>query len=321
MPVPIPTPRAALLRAGVPGAQLDVQLRNGRVVAPFRGVVVDVAHAVGLAARIRAALATQSASSAVALQSAAVLLGLRWLPPSWASSEATVHLIVAPGDAHRHRRGLRLHRRTLHPLDTVVVHGMLCTSVVRTLVDLARDPGIHERLLVQLIDGALYDKRVTSAELHACLDRLPGERYVARARRIVARAREHVASPQETTVRLILEDGGIGVEVNLEICDTDGLLLAAGDFGIRRHLLWGEYDGFDPHSEQRAFRGDRVGDRWLTRRGWQPMRFVDVDLHNPGRLCAEWRQAIADAPARIAAMDPRRSPEVAEAQRLLGLLS
>jgi hypothetical protein len=258
-------------------------------------------------------------SAAVSLQSAAVLLGLRWFPPEWSSPQAIVHLTVAPGDAHRQRAGLRLHRRTLHPLDTVVAHGMLCTSVVRTLVDLARDPGIHERLVVQLIDGALHDKRVTKAELHACLDRFPGERYVARARRLVARAREHVASPQETTIRLILEDAGIEVDVNIEISDDDGLLLAAGDFGIRRYLLWGEYDGFDPHSNQRAFRGDRVGDRWLTRRGWQPMRFVDVDLHRPDRLCSEWHQAIADAPGRIAAMNPRRSPEVAEAQRLLGL--
>ena len=315
----LPTRRSELLQAGVPRTQLDTQLRDGRAHAPFRGVLVQGAHSTSYLIRVHAALATQKTAVYVGMQSAAVLLGLRWLPAAWAAPDATVHLVVRPTDAHRHRAGLRLHRRTVAAHDTVVVQGVLCLSVARTLVELARDPGLQECLVIQIIDGALYDKRVSLDELAACLAQFPGERYMARARRLVSRAREGVASPPETTVRLILEDGGIHVETNLEISDHDGLLLAAGDFGIRRYLLWGEYDGFDPHSQRRAFRGDRVGDRWLTRRGWQPMRFVDVDLSRPASLCSEWHQAIADAPARIAALDPRRSPEVAEAQRLLGL--
>jgi len=51
------------------------------------------------------------------------------------------------------------------------------------------------------------------------------------------------------------------------------------------------------------------------------MRLVDEDLQRPEALRREWRQAIADAPARIAALDPRRSPEIAEAQRLMGIPS
>ena len=173
--------------------------------------------------------------------------------------------------------------------------------------------------MVQIIDGALCDRRTTKEDLQSCVARFPGERYVARARGIIERSRPRVRSPQETTVRLILEDAGIQLDVPLEIRDDDGLLLAEGDFGIRRLLLWGEYDGREPHSQETVFRSDRRGDRWLTRRGWQPMRFVDTDVRAPERLVAEWRRAIADAPARIAALDPRRSPEIVDAQRLLGL--
>jgi hypothetical protein len=48
------------------------------------------------------------------------------------------------------------------------------------------------------------------------------------------------------------------------------------------------------------------------------MRFVDTDLRQPACVCAEWRAAIADAPRRIAALPPGRSPEADEARRALG---
>lgn len=314
----VPTPRRELIAAGVSSNRLNQHLRDGVTVAPFRGVHVNAAHAAGLLARARAALATQSARAVVAMQTAAVLLGPRWLPASWLD-DPVVHVAVPPADAHRHREGLRLHRRLVGPDDVVVVHGLPSLSVERTLVELARNPELPDLLVVQITDGALRDGRTSKGALLACAGRFPGERYVARARRLIEASREGVASPPETAMRLTLRAGGIDVDVNIEIRDDDGLLLAAGDLGVRRLLLWGEYDGYGPHSERATFRNDRRGDRWLARRGWHVMRFVDLDLRQPERVCADWRQAIADAPARIAALEPRRSPEIAEAQQALGL--
>ena len=253
------------------------------------------------------------------MQTAAVLHELRWLPRQWSAPEALIHLSVPPDDAHRHRRGLRLHRRTTPPGDVVVVQGVACWSVTRTLVELARLP-LPELLVIQLIDGALFDLRTTKEELFACADRFVGERNIAVARRRISRSREKVRSPQETRLRLILEDAGIDVDVAIEIREpqTDRLL-AEGDLGISRLLLWGEYDGYEEHSTKSQFGRDRIRDRWLDRRGWQTMRYSDRDLQQPESTAAEWRAAIADAPARIAGLDPRRSPEVAEARRLLGM--
>ena len=62
---------------------------------------------------------------------------------------------------------------------------------------------------------------------------------------------------------------------------ADGELLAEGDLGIKMLLIWGEYDGYDVHSQRRVFRGDRVRDRWVDRRGWKVMRFTDEAFVSP----------------------------------------
>jgi hypothetical protein len=320
MPPLIPTPRQSLIAAGKTAGDLDLDLRTGRSVAVFRGVHVDAAHRHGFWVRVRAAIATQSARSVMTLTTAAVIHGFRWIPSEWIHPDATIHIAVAPDDDRRHRRGIRLHRRCLAPADVTVVNGIACFTPTRTLVEICREPKIPALVAVQLLDGALRDGHTTRAQLLSCLAQMPGERWVARARELVGRAREGVDSPRETELRLLLEDGGVeGIDVNIEIRDeADGIVLARGDLGRKLFLIWGEYDGFDSHTRRDTFRGDRVGDRWLARRGWHVMRFVDRDLNRGPHVCHEWKQAVADAPARIAALSPTTSPEVAEARRLLG---
>jgi hypothetical protein len=304
---PVPVTRQQLVRTGHSKSALDEAVRAGRRVVPFRGVHVDARHSDGLLARLRAALSTQGPASLVAMQSAAVLLALPWVPEQWAAGD--VHLVVPPADAHRHRRGLRLHRRSVPDDEVTAIHGLRCMDATRTLIELARNPALGPTRVVQLLDGGLRAGATTAEALTSCLSRMPGERGVARARLLLGRSRTGVDSPQETVVRLILEDAGIvDLEVGIEIRDGDGLLRARGDLGSSRWLVWGEYDGFRPHTERGTFRSDRVGDRWLQRRGWHVMRFVDEDVRRPSRLCREWLQAIADAPARIAALPAGRSP-------------
>lgn len=313
------TCRSDLIASGLPARWVDRRLRDGRSIAPFRGVHVDAIAAAGRFTRIAAAIACQAPDAVVAMETAAVILGLRWLPAGWSADTAPVHVAVPPMDAHRHRTGLRLHRRTIDPSEIVVVDGIPCTSPARTLVELARDFSRSPTLVVQIIDGALRDHRVTIEELHACIVRMSGARGVARARELVGLSRYPVDSPQETSMRLTLWfDGLRDLDVGIEISDDDGAVLARGDLGVKRLLIWAEYDGYDVHTQRSMFRGDRVGDRWLQRRGWHVMRFVDADIRRPERLCAEWRQAIADAPRRISALPAGLSPEADAARRALG---
>jgi hypothetical protein len=316
-----PVRRTDLIAAGRDGVTVDNDLRRRRTVAPFRGVHLPAEVAANAVARFRAATLVGS-GLLLSHWTAAVLLGVRWLPEPVRRSDAIVHVTAGRSYAGGHRAGLRVHWRAVPPDEVVIVHGIACTSATRTLIELIRDPSMTSRLLaVQLLDGALRDGLTTHAALLACLDRMPGQRGVARARDLVHRSRCGVDSPQETWMRLTLEDGAVGfaVDVDLRIDDADGLTLARGDLGSKQLLLWGEYDGFEWHTGREAFRADRVGDRWLQRRGWHVMRFVDEDLRHPARTCREWRQAAADAPARIAALDPTRSREIARAWLLLGL--
>jgi hypothetical protein len=321
MPPLLPTARQALLTRGATPADLDLDLRAGRSLSVFRGVHVDAGHADGFWVRLRAALATQDVRAIATLTTAAVLHGFRWLPVEWLQPHRTIHLAVGQDAARRHRVGIRLHRRLLRPEDVTVVDGIPCFTPTRTLVELAREPHIAPLVVVQILDGALRDRRTSKAELLSCLASMPGERGVARARLLVGRARDGVDSPRETELRWNLEMGGVeGIDVNLEIRDEpDGIVLARGDLGSWRFLVWGEYDGYEEHTKRKTFRGDRVGDRWLTRRGWHIMRFVDEDLRRGPALGREWQQAIATAPARMAGLKPSASPELAQARRLLGL--
>jgi hypothetical protein len=319
----VPTPRRELIAIAGTDREVNRALKSGRSVAVLRGIHVDAKYAVGLRVRLRAALAALGPDGVVGMQSSAVLHRLRWIPAEWAADDAVMHAAIHPTATHRHRDGLRLHWRTLEPIDRVVIDGIPCMSVTRTLVELARDPQLPRLLVVQILDGALFDALTTKEELLACLARFPGERGVARARKRVNESRLGVMSPQETRMRLILEDGGItGLDVDIQLRDDDnGDLLARGELGIKRFLIWGEYDGYARHSERETFRNDRPRQRWISRRGWNVMPFVDRDLSRPTILCQEWLTAIADAPARIASLDPRRSPEIAAAWRALGLAS
>jgi hypothetical protein len=315
MSLSLPTRRADLVAAGVPASRLDNDLRARRTTSVFRGVLVG-SDALGAAARRRAALLTQDPSAVLSHRSAAVVHGFRWLPAEWSDTDATVHITVPTTDKHRQRAGLALHRSALDPASVVVVNCEPCTSRARTLVDLARSN--EPRLLtVQLLDGEI-GRGCSVGDLRAELDRCIGQRGSRIARDRVEAAALGVDSPQETEMRLILLDGGVvGIRPDVRLHDEIGHVVARADLGDPDLMLWGEYDGYDVHSQRASFRNDRAGDRWLERRGWHVMRFTDADLRRPAAMVREWVWAQRNAPMRIAAMSPDRSPELAAAQRKL----
>ena len=310
------TTRAELRRDGWTDASIRSAMRRGDLVAITRGVLLPRDAADDHAARCAAALASQHPAAVVSHRSAAVLHAFRWLPPTWSLSTEPIDITAPRDDLTRSgRRGIRRRLAAVPDDDAVDRHGLRVSSAARTLVDLART---EPRLLaVQVADGALTDERCSPRALIDVCDRMVRVPGVRQARAVAGLARMGVDSPAETSARLHVVDAGLPEpDLRLELYER-GRLAAVGDMGYWRWLIWIEYDGFAVHGQRQTFGTDRFRDRWLTRRGWEPMRLYADDLVRPAAFLRQLDASIREAPGRIAALDPRRSPEAAAAQALL----
>ena len=305
--------------AGWSRAAMRTAIRHGEFTRDVRGLWLPSAAADDLYQRCASALATQRCDTAISRETAAVIHGFAWLPVAWADPTRDVGLTVARDDLTRStRRGIDRRIADLPADDIVLWRGLRVTSPARTAVDLARfEPS--RLLAVQILDGVLRFEHCTREDMFAVTARMVRVPYVQRARERIGLAAEGVDSPPETTVRLFIVDAGLPIpDVNLRLFDGD-VQIAQGDLGYWRWLIWIEYDGEDVHGPLRMDGKDQLKDRFLTRRGWEPFRLTKRDLRAPGRFLRELDVAIADAPARIAALNPARSPEIRAAQTLLGL--
>jgi hypothetical protein len=308
--------RETLRALGWTDTAVDSALRNGSRVAVARGVLLPITAADTLQQRCGAALATQRKDAAISHRHGALCHGWPWVPTSWQDPTAAVDLTVARDDLTRSaRRGLNRKIADLPEDDVIEIDGLRVTSAARTAVDIART---EPRLIaVQLMDWLLTNTSTTAENLRAVTHRMVRVPNVCRARAAIDLARAGVDSPPETTARLQAVSALLPHPDTCLRIEEDGVLLARGDLGYWRSLIWIEYDGWEWHSSRGVFSSDRVRDRWLARRGWECMRLTDKDLRSPRNWLDQLGQAIADAPDRIAAMAPGRSPEVAAAQALL----
>jgi hypothetical protein len=307
--------REALRALGWSDQRIDTELRRGSCRPVARGAHLPLIVADDLWQRCGAALTTQHPVAAISRRTAAVALDFPWLPGDWAT--ATDICVDAPREdlTRSSRRGLSRRLSALPPEDIDVWRDLRITNHPRTAVDLARYE--QRSVVVPILDWLLTEEVCTREQLRAVCDRMVRVQRVRRARQFIDLARAGVASPRETHTRLRITDAGLPEpDVNLEIT-CDGVVLAQGDLGYWRWLIWIEYDGKEWHDPRRARGDDQNKDRWLSRRGWEVMRLVNRDYHQPSVFLSQLADAIRDAPARIAALDPSRSPEARAARLLL----
>ena len=152
--------RATLLASGFTDDEIRKHRRSGLWQSLHRGTYCAATSLASLADhekyRLRVlAIAARSPHLVVSHQSAALLLGL----PVKHQDLQTVHLIRRGTGGRTQREWAHGSRRQLEPDETVLVDGMLVTSVARTLVDLgctaSRDAA------VMAADHALRQRLVT----------------------------------------------------------------------------------------------------------------------------------------------------------------
>jgi predicted transcriptional regulator of viral defense system len=267
---------------GLTGSAIRNRVASGRLHRVHRGVFA-VGHAsLTRNGRFMAAVLTCGPHAAASHRAAAALwdLGIR--------GSARID-VTSPGSTGRGRAGIRAHSAaTLSARDVTAVNGIPCTSLARTLLDIAEAATARE-----------VERACNQAEVLRLLDMLAIEDVLARAsgRRGAATLRAVLSEmePGATVTRSELEERFLGIcrsvgtppdDVNAWIPYPDGGG-AEADFLWREQRLIVEVDGRAVHTTRRAFEADRRRDQRLLLLGWRVVRFT-------------WRQVLFE-PAAVAA--------------------
>ena len=209
----------------------------------------------------------------VAGQSAAALLGAKWVDAS-----KPAELICGN---RRPPPMLTVHSDTLLPGETVQVGAMTVTSAARTAFDIGRRTSSRLRALQRLTLANATD--VKRDDVDAVAIQHPGARGLVQLRRVLPLV-DGGADTQETRTRLVLIDAGLPTpQTQIRVFNAFGDLIGRIDMGYEEFRVGIEYDGpqhwTDP--ERRARDIDRQAE--LEAEGWIIIRVSSDLLHNRTR--------------------------------------
>lgn len=236
--------RRELLRAGFTADEVRRGRRAGELAVVRRGAYVraPASERIGAHRDLVGAVVRQRGSAVVSHVSAAVLHGL----PCWGIPLDRVHLTRGGRTGGRVAHDVHLHTAPLAPDETVLVDGVVATSPVRTVVDLARSAGFEAAVVVADAALAPPDRDrpplLTPDELVEGLLRAKGRPGAPQARRVVAFADRRSGSVGESRSRVALATAGLPPPTLQWAVPT-----AAGTFWV--DFAWpparvvGEFDG------------------------------------------------------------------------------
>jgi len=242
--------------------------------------------------RYMAAVLACRPDSALSHRSSADKRGLRH------TSRSAVE-VMTPRRAGRGRAGIDAHTSsTMLARDIEQVDGIPCTTVARTLLDLAAI--LPRRAVERAFDQAEVLQVLDARAIEDVLARTNGHRGNAKLRSILD---DH--APGSTLTRNQLEDAFLAV------CDAAGLARPAvntwialaptgyeADFLWRTHGLIAETDGRDAHTTRRAFEHDRRRDQRLMLAGYRVVRFARSQVFDdPASVATTLRGLLGQAQA------------------------
>lgn len=242
--------------------------RSGTSTRLHRGVYVETERVISLTPRVRhiaqihAIVETRRIRPIIGHLSAAVFWGMPIRP----SMPSTVHVVVPPSSGAHSKNGVTVHKELLSDEDVVEIGGLLVTSPLRTLIDLARvSPFVTA---VTALDFALHERRSTlfapiakSAVLES-VDSLDAVRGFSRARRAVEFSRSGADNAGETHSRIAIAELGFpSPELQVRHVNPRGGYYYA-DFEWPEFKRIGEFDGkgkyLKPEYLDRMSPGDAV---------------------------------------------------------------
>jgi hypothetical protein len=229
--------------------------------------------------RAQAAWLWSRRKAVIAGNSAAALLGARWVDP--ALDAELIH-----GNRHP-PAGIVVHSETLLRNEVVEVDGMPVTSPARTAFDVGRwtSSRLHA---VQRLDALANATDIKINEVEDVMAEHRGMRGLVRLRAVLPLVDGGAESPQETRTRLVLIDAGLPVlQTQIRVCDEYGDFVARIDMGYRDLRVGIEYDGPQHWTDPRQRERDIDRHAALSDLGWAVVR-VSSDLlrHREGTVIA-----------------------------------
>ncbi len=277
--------RSQLEACGLSSRQIEGWVRAGHIHPVFYTVYAMGHPTPSPRARMRAA-ALACPGAVISHRSAATLLGLREAAP------AVIDLIPTK-QRGRQIDGIKVHRVPFPaPTELGRVHGIPCTTVARTVVDLA---GSHGREgLREMVEMAAVRKLLDLAAIEAVLENGPRRRGAPALRQVIAEWQPVAEAAKHATVRSLFEAR------LLPLIAAAGLPLPQVNARVRTmervlevDLLWPEQrfvveaDSRRHHGIEVAFERDRKRDRELLAAGY-------------GVLRVTWREAERELDAVLA---------------------
>jgi very-short-patch-repair endonuclease len=270
--------RAQLLAAGLSSDAIVRRTAAGRLHRVHAGVYA-VGHRLLMPhARYLAAVLACGDHAVLSHRSAATLWGLQ------PAGSGQIDVTIPPGGS-RKRRGLAIHvTRALDDVDVTDLEGIPCTSLARTLVDLAAV--VNLRSLHRALEQALILRIFDHAPLEAALACANGRRGTGTLRRLLAELADEPPLVRSELERRFLEVVRLA---RLPPPIVNGFVAGYQvDFHWPAAHLVVETDGRAFHDHALAFERDRQRDLDLALAGWHVVR-------------TGWRQVVEE-PHRLIAM-------------------
>jgi hypothetical protein len=257
---------------GLSGRAVRDRVAAGRLTRIHRGVYAVGHGRLTIRGYWMAAVLAYGPGAVLSHRSAAALHGIR--PDNRPKSDVTV-----PSPSARPRPRIVIHRSTtLQPADITTIDGIPCTSLARTLLDLADD-----------VDRAGMESAVSQADVRGIFDlgavkevlsRATGRRGARVLQSVLAEYDGPTLTEKELEARFLALCRAASLpkpEVNAWITLEDGIAYKI-DFLWRAERLAVETDGWGSHGTRKAFEDDRRRDRRLCLAGLDVVRFTWRDV-------------------------------------------
>jgi hypothetical protein len=279
--------RRAILQRDLGVRRVRALLREGRLVAVARDVLVDRTCQLELRTRAAAALLMGGDRAVLTSHTAATLFGCT------AASSGRVHILVSYDRPLRSTQDVAVHHGVYDEGDIVLLDGLRVYALDCALTELlcraSRDTALA------CADQALAltppeSRAAFRAEVASRIATRRDSRGRRRAEILLDLATGLAESPAESWLLLRLFDAGLPIPAQqVPVTDLDGNERYRLDFAWEEVRVALEYDGFAAHVGRGSRDAAREAD--LRRLGWTVIRATAADLKDPAELLAAIRQA------------------------------